>query len=512
VIAKLFSSSENLHPLADPKAIKAVLAELPAGDDLKAIDELTGWFESLCNADNIRPEQLLPATRQLDEAGQGLLRRIVRAYLITPPTERSRADEQRVWSLCGAYFHYCGLLYGTLCAAGAPQGEVKSEARKSADLLRPHLPVLFGRQIAALAALGKWRHFHYERLPGEFWQRLGAAYLGSERLGLASKPVGLYPGLPETTSAQQYTQFLVFEASSPDSLLPLEIEIAEKVIAYFAPLFVLGPGNRADNVYWIDAGQGNPPLRLVVPPSPAATVRLLALGRAPEALSELVRTVERGEVPANLALGGQYPARAVLRVLQHLAAYWAPQPPLRQHKRHLVKTGSLRALQGFEGCLSVVRGQPRVEEAETWQVENVSLGGFGAALPSGRRELLRIGELVALQPEGGDNWLIAIVRRYGRDRDTQSAGLQTLSKQAAPLLLRVCGSQRYGADGGVPAILLDDASQENAVRVLLPATTFDLSESYDSKVAGRSALLSPIELLEAGRDYQIGRYRLRYAD
>lgn len=511
MIAKLFSSSENQHPLADPKAIRGVLAELPASDDLKAIDEITGWFESLCNADNIRPEQLLLATRQLDEAAQAPLRRVVRSYL-APAGGQARVNEQRAWSLCCAYFHHSALLYAALCAAGAPQGEVKSEARKAAEALRPHLSLLFVRQIAALAALGKWRHFHYERLPGELWQRLGAAYLGSERLGLANKPVSAYPGLPETTPAQQYTQFLVFEASSPDSLLPLEIEITEKVIAYFAPLFVLSAGNRADNFYWIDAGLGNPPLRLVVPPAPTATVRLLALGHAPEALSELVPTVERGEVPADLALGGQYPARVVLPVLRHLAAYWAAQPPLRQHKRHLVKTGSLRALQGFERCLSVVRGNPGVEEAETWLVENVSLGGFGAALPGSRRELLRIGELVALQPEGGDNWLIAIVRRYGRDRDAQSAGLQTLSKQASPLLLRVCGSQRYGAEGGEPAILLDDASQENAVRVLLPATTFDLSESYDSKVDGKPALLSPIELLESGRDYQIGRYRLRYAE
>lgn len=511
MIVKLFSGSENQHPLADAKALRAVLAELPASDDLKAIDEISGWFESLCNADNIRPEQLLPAARQLDEAGQSALRRVARSYLASP-AGRTRDDEQRTWTLCCAYFHHCALLYAVLGAAGAPQGEVKPEARKAADTLRPHLPLLLARQIAALAALGKWRHFHYERLSPELWQRLGAAYLGSERLGLAHTPVQTYPGLPETTPAELYTRFLAFEASSPDSLLPLEIEMAEKVVGHFGLLFVLSAGNRADNLYWIDAALGNPPQRLVVTPTPTPTVRLLALGRAPEALSELVQAVERGEVPASLALGGQYPARVVLPVLRHLAAHWAPQPPLREHKRHLVKTGTVRALQGFVSCLGVVRGHAPAEAAETWRVDNVSLGGLGAALPGSRRDLLRIGELVALQPEGGDNWLIAVVRRYGRDRDTQSAGLQTLSKQASPLLLRVCGSRRFGSDAGEAAILLDEASQENVVRVLLPPTTFDLGESYDSKVDGKPVLLSPIELLESGRDYQIARYRLRYSE
>jgi hypothetical protein len=512
VIVNLFTTGRNEHPLADAKFLKKVLADLPSGD-LEVIDEIAGWLEALGNADAIRPEALLAATCQLDEAAQPALRRVTRGYLTS--LQRSRAEEERCWLLCCNYWQHSAALYGALCMLGAP-GDRKSEARKGSDALKPRLSLLLARQLAALAAFGKWRHFHYERLSAAFWQSLGAAFLTSERLALANKSLSIYPTVTEPTSpGRQYVQFLAFEASSPASLEPLEIELVEKLVAHFAPLFVLGATDRPDNVYWVDAALGEPPLRLAKRPAPSPTVRLLAFGSAPQRLAELTGVVARGgEVPPELALGGQYPPHVVLRVLHHLAAYWGSQPPLRVHQRHLVKTGRLRTLHGFEHCLEVLRGEPvSANPVESWQVENVSLGGFAVGLPGGRRELLRIGELVALQPEGGDNWLIAVVRRYGRDRDrdVQSAGLQTLSKQPALLALHVSGQQVYAADRGDPAVLLDDPKQADDVRVLLPASTFDLGESYDSKVDGRHALLSPVQLIEAARDYQIGRFRVRYA-
>jgi len=52
----------------------------------------------------------------------------------------------------------------------------------------------------------------------------------------------------------------------------------------------------------------------------------------------------------------------------------------------------------------------------------------------------------------------------------------------------------------------------DSVRVLVPAAFFDFKESYDSKLDGKPILLSPVELIESGADFQIGRYKLLYAD
>lgn len=502
---RFLSSGQNNHPLADAKELKRVLGELSGVDDLRAIDEISEWFESLRHADNIRPDQLFEAVRLLDEAGQGHLRRVTREYLTAPRT--IRVDEKRSWNRCCDYWQHCAAIYGTLCAAGTQKDKIGS-------VLKPHLPLLFARYVAAMSSVGKWRHFHYERLPATFWLQLGAAYLSAERAGVSDSLVYVYPFHSiMTTTALEYTRFLALEASSLDSLLPIEIELAEKLIAHFAPHFVLNVADRRDNLYWVDAAQGVPPQRLIKSLTPAPSIRLLAFGDAPEELASLTRRVEGGEVPADLALGGQYSPKLVLSVLRHLAAYWAPQPPVRQHQRHPVKS-RLFALNGFERCLGVLNGQASEMEgqAEAWIVENVSLGGFGAVLLNIRRDAMKLGELVALQPDGGNNWLISIVRRYERDDEVQSVGIETLSKNASLIHMRLHGGSHFGAGSEEPAILLDSALGVDEVRVVLPAMTYDPRESYDSEVDGKAVLLSPISLILSGRDYEIASYRLRYPE
>ena len=60
--------------------------------------------------------------------------------------------------------------------------------------------------------------------------------------------------------------------------------------------------------------------------------------------------------------------------------------------------------------------------------------------------------------------------------------------------------------------MIDPEDAADGVRLVLPATTFDLRESYTVEIDGRQGWLSPVELMESGGDYQIGRFRLRYAD
>lgn len=103
----------------------------------------------------------------------------------------------------------------------------------------------------------------------------------------------------------------------------------------------------------------------------------------------------------------------LVKVLRHLSFYWATVPPQREHVRHAVKT-RISVLQGFEACLTVFAGDVArlgVERgAESWVVENVSLGGFCAGTEE-IGEWLKIGILLCIQPEGGDNWVLGMVRR-----------------------------------------------------------------------------------------------------
>ncbi|MCZ7653403.1 MAG: hypothetical protein M5R42_02670 [Rhodocyclaceae bacterium] len=68
---------------------------------------------------------------------------------------------------------------------------------------------------------------------------LGAPTCSPSRPSVPARRSHPYPAVPgETSVEQEYLKALVFQASSMDSLLPLEIEIAERFIAHFLPQFV----------------------------------------------------------------------------------------------------------------------------------------------------------------------------------------------------------------------------------------------------------------------------------
>ncbi|HET6720696.1 MAG TPA: hypothetical protein VFH22_13665 [Rhodocyclaceae bacterium] len=508
---------DHSHPLADPKELKRTLAELPPRDDAKSLDELAGWLESVSNAEGLMPAQTFDIVRQLDDAAQSFLRRLTHAYLA--PSARSPKEEQRLWQRCYGYCEFAATAYQHVIDAFQAASADKARA-KQAEALRPQLPLLLSRQAAAMIACTKWRRFHHEPPLAGVWAKMGSNFLLAETRKVDGEAVTLYPlSQIVTTPRREYVKAVALEASSLDSLLPVQIEVAEKLVAHFAPLFALTRENRPDNLYWVDALLDQAPQRLAKLPVDTPGVRLLGFGEVPASLAALTRVVERGELPPELNLGAQYTPKLLLSVLQHLGLYWAAKPPLRKHQRHAV-TSVLKVEHGFGACfdrMSGVDGPADSEEldfcapCDAWHVGDVSMGGFGAIVPGAKKDWLRVGALIVLQPEGSGNWMVGVVRRFRRGADNvSSVGIQTLARQATCIELAVEGAAtRNGMRER--AMLIDPPDATDGVRLVLPAATFDLRESYTTAIDGRRVLLSPIELLESGSDYQIGRFRLRYA-
>ncbi len=502
MILNLFSSRPD-HPLADAREFKRILGEIPLDNAFKAIDEIVGWFESLANAEGFRPDQLFDAVRQLDDAAQPHLRRLARDYLNSP--RLSRAEEKRLWSIS---FNYWAML-AELCERCMAR---LGDKDKGGEGVRAMLPLLSARTVGALAQQVKWVEFRYGPVANELWQRLGRAYLLAESHKVALKPIQLYPNQPGLTSVSaEYLHALVFHASSMDTLMPLEIELADRLLQHFLQGFEFGADALSHSVYWTDAGQLHPPMRMArLPATVTPTLRFFSPGKVPQMLGDLMRVVERGEVPGDLNLGGQYLPKTLLPVLRHLALYWSPQPPLREHARHNVKT-RLSVLHGFDDSFTVFAGDVarigKERTAESWVVENVSLGGFGAAISALPGEWLKVGALISMQPEGGENWVLGVVRRFSRETETEAGvGIQTLARQAHSIELRPRNST-YAAASSVPGIRLAEDRAPGEVRLVLPVASFDLRESLEYQLDGRRYLLTPIELVETGADFELARYR-----
>ena len=507
MILNLFASRPK-HPLGDPKELKRVIGALPVDNPFKAADEVYGWFESLRNAEGFHESALFDVVRQLDEAGVQHVRRLARDYLHA--ARLSKSDERRLWSMNFNYWGELASLYAQCIEACS-----RSPKDKALEAMRQQLPLATARLVNTRACQQKWMFFRYGVVGEDLWRGLNQAYLQASNAGQALKTVHLYPAQTRQTSAMlQYLQALVLASSATDSLMPLEIELADRLVAHLLPDFVFSDQCVADSVYWIDAAAGAPPARLARPPSQIRpSMRFFAPGDAHRKLAELNHSVERGEVPKTLNLGGEYSAKIVLPVLRHLARYWAPVPPQRVHPRFPAKS-RLAVLQGFDDCFTLFSGQiarlGKERSAESWVVENVSQSGFRARVDV-LGEVLSIGALLGLQPEGGENWVLGVVRRFSKEPDGQATvGIEVLSKRAQSLELwpRSAG---FSATGAMPGIFLRDGERGNKpadeMRFVLPAGSFDVRTNLESVSADERFLLSPIELEEANGNFEVARYR-----
>jgi hypothetical protein len=494
----LFGNKKPDHPMADIKEARKILEELPTNDAFKCADELSHWLESVMAEEGFKAEYRAQLIQRLDETAQTHLRKLARDYMGSPGL--ARYQEIRLWTAIYEYWRQAAIAYAgciDLYATGA----------KGADALKGSMPLLLARALRALGTQMKWMYVRYGPVDPSVWGVVAKVYALAENRKLAQSAVTVYPGIPaDSTPEREFLKAVMLSASSPDSLQPLEIELCERLIAHFCASFTLRLDPQPDIAYWIDLATGQAPLRLARPPQHTPTLRFFAAGRALQDLEKLIAAVRTtGSVPSQVNLGGTYPAETVLGVLNHLARYWSPKPPERKHQRHRVKS-RLNVTHGYDGVLAVLGGSgiPDTSGTETWIVENVSAGGFGAGIPEIKGDWLKIGCLLGLQPEGGDNWVLGVIRRLHRAIPQRgSVGIQTIAKSARLVQLSLSG----GA-GGETGILLGDGSESpGEARVLLRAGVFVPGQNMEYQKGEMTCLLMPQGVVESGEEYEVVKFR-----
>ena len=494
---KMFGGGGSDHLLADPKEARRMLDQLPA-QDAKALEELAGWHETLSAAD-LKAEVRIQRLLAIDDAAQARVRKLAREVLV-PSAQTSRFQDNVNWTRLHDYWRQAGLAFAR-CIDSFLQGARGAEAAKTL------LPLTVARALRCLGQQIKWQHVRYAPVDAAIWGVLNKVYAFAELRGITQARVVLYAaGNVESTPRLEFLKVCMFGASSPDSLLPVEVEIAERVISELAPSFALAAQPERELLYWTDLALATAPLRSLREPKPAAGLRFFGPGSALAALSDLTRKLESSrEVPSTLNLGGSFDPEAVLGTLQHLAVYWDREPPERRYPRHAVKS-RLTVTHGFNGVLEALgsNGGGVIEfnpaTAENWLVENVSAGGFGALARQVKSDWLKVGTLLAMQPDGGPNWVVGTVRRITRlSKDEARIGIETLSRQPAL-------SQFSGGAEAEPGVLLASA-QTGETSIALRAGVFTRGRNLEAAVDGRHHVYMPQTVDERGDDYEIARFR-----
>jgi len=489
---KLFGGGAD-HPMRNPKEAKRILDALPA-DEVKALEELSHWLESVSTVEGFKPPERAALLISVDDAAQSRQRKLSRDY--TAAARPSKYQENRLWTQLHEYWKQAALAFGRMLDAVA-------QAPKSVE--PKTLATIATRAMRAAAQQVKWQHMRYGPFDPAVCGMLNKVYAFCEARGFVDGKLVPYPSGSESSPRLEFAKALMFNASSPDSLLATEVDLAERVIAELAPGFAIGNAPAAGLIYWTDLGRAMAPLRIVKPPEASAGLRCFGPGEALAGLQAMIQKVQQTrDLPASL--GTTKDPDAALDVLRHLAVLWAPEPPERKHARHAVKS-RLTSAHGFSGVIEAIDASASLDfdqkAVESWVVENVSAGGFGALVPQAKADWLRVGALLAMQPDGGNNWLVGAVRRVNRTSAQEArVGIETLSRSPKIMKFRVRG---LGEETGIllPAAVLGSGE----VAIALRSGVYPPGQNLEASVGNKEHVYMPQGSAERSEDYELVRFR-----
>jgi hypothetical protein len=329
-------------------------------------------------------------------------------------------------------------------------------------------------------------------------------YRYAEEKSIHGEMIQLYPNSLQTSSTErEFVKLLMLAASSPDSLSPRNIELADWIVAHMGASFVFSATHQPQLTYnYVDLNNGLPPKRLMQTLAPSPTLRFFAAGPASGELDNVIRVLESGAPPYNLNLGGTYEPAKVLSACLRLKAYWSAPPPVRKSDRYEV-SHSLSVITDFPGILSQLQAGKPVAGPETWVTENIGAGGVAAVVSNVLGDALRVGRLVALTVAGGSGaYSVGVIRRWNRRPKLQSGvAIRTFAKAAFPIT--------FGGIASQDAILLnDDRKLGEEVLICLRVGGFDKRVPPILNFENEELLLVPLAIVESDEDFEVAQYRV----
>lgn len=502
------------HPMADPKAARRIIDEIPSQDSIKAMAEVNFWLDSVVRTEGFRVDRRHELLDALDQAAKAHVRRLSLDYL---PARQQKFQENRLWTAVFEFWRLAADGY-LLCIEGFQSGAAGSAGLKN------ELPATVGRTLRSLTMQLKWSLLRYGPVEDRIWADLGRVYAFAESRQFADRTAVLYPGHHgESTAEREFLKALVLAISSADGLLPNEIEIAERTVAFFSRLFVIDQGKGGARTHCFDLAMRRPPGRAGSAPA-APSVRYFGVGAGLDEVQRLLGVAHReGALPSDINLGAEYDLDVVVKVWRHLVSYWSPTPPARNAERRPANV-RLTVVHGFERLVSTIDpqddesldfsggGGAPVVESESWVAENASDSGYGAAVPAVRGDWVKVGSLVGVKPEGAQHWGVGVVRRMTRDgQSNRHVGLHLLARAAIPVRVSPAGtvSSFSATRGEQKAVLLSPRPDEHQqIRVLLRVGTFGPAQSLEMRVQGKMFLLMPVNLVEGTDAYDVARFKV----
>ncbi len=500
--------TQSDHPLAEDKAARELIADLPANDSFKALDELSHWLDSLKGAEGVKLARQLEIVDLIDQTAKNHQLKLSQVYHASG-ARLQKFQEIRIWNAVFSFWKQLADAYQLILAryqAGAiGWGSLKGQ-----------LPLILARAMRALSLQLKWQFLRYGPIAPRTWNEYGRLYAYAEEKNFEADQVEVYPGkFGESTVQREFLKGLMLAISSTDSLLPPKLEIAERVVAQFSEYFVLQRQPGQGFHHYVDLTTGKGPARMVSRLQMAPGLRVFGPGSAAQELEKLIAVLQAdGVVPSSIHLGGVFDPEVVLEVLRHLARYWAQVPPARSEERRR-SVSRISVIHGFDEILATISDDTDDlafdNSAETWTVENESIGGYGALLAQTKSDWLKVGTLLGVKLEDGAAWGAGIVRRLSAyDLKQRYVGIQVFSQGAT--VVKLAAANADSAAVVQDAILLPSSTSDSGgsgeMSLLLRPGLYSAKKTYEMRAYSRTYVLLPKKLLEGGDDFDMVRFRI----
>ncbi|MEO8003710.1 MAG: hypothetical protein ABI771_02310 [Betaproteobacteria bacterium] len=508
---KWIKGADDEHPLADDKAAREYIEQLPALDSYKSLDELSNLLHTLGGATRLKAARVLEIIDLVDAAAKTHHRKLAQDYL-AGSARLQKVREVRIWNAVVGFWKELADAYA-MCADRCQDGSGGWSA------LKARMPMVVSRALRAMAVQLKWHLVRYGPVEPGYWAKTGKLFAYAEEQGFTNSAVEVYPGNAGTSTVQrEFLKVAMLAVSSPGSLAPLNLEIAQRVVGHLSEYFEVHADAAPDCHFHVYVDADTPPARAMSVPVEAPGRRMFGPGQAVAELDRLIAAVQgSGFLPTRVDLGGAFDTQVVLSAMHHLARYWAPVPPARSEERH-GGLARISVVYDFTAISTMVSNQtnssPFDDAIEVWTAENESESGYGALVPFTKSDWLRVGTLLGIKREEGASWGVGVVRRIAAfDHTQRHIGIQMLTRGAIAVNLMedslVADSQVLPVDSAL--LLLSHAPDSGGaanMNLLLKPGIFAPANSMQMRIWERDYVLMSGEIVESGEDFDLARYRV----
>lgn len=520
------------HPMNSPEAVAKQLAELPANDPAKALEEINGWVVSVAETEGFKPELRAGVLEALDEAGQRHHDSLLADYLASPQIYDFKIQAR--WQKIYAFWHQ--LLDAYVTAAT----ELDVPAQKAGPA-RDALPLLLCRGLRAGAQVVKCRRLNYQTAEPGTWEKLSRLYALAERAQVTAAEVRAYKSEPlPTTPAGEFTRALMLEFGSLAELAPEHVELAFRVAARVASSFAIAAQPAPGLRFCVDVALGTPPVECArFKPGPGGSPRYFGPGTALARLDEMIKHNDEHVLPTERRFGRDFSVWDKMTVLRHLLAQWNDRRPMRREERSPAE-GELPVHYGFNAIRIVVpqtdtaqmeaiaetmkeKGSLAIaaetldREPESWALKDLSPSGIAADAPARSDLWIKVGKLCAVKPPSAKVWWVGVVRRLdATSRSALRVGIELLTRRPHAVWLKFVGEGQTAAANWetssgsysydyVHAVLLfpEGARSLNDANLLLSPENFIGGAVCEALMGEKSRMLKLGQPIATGDDFVI---------